>query len=113
MIVTAHLYVDDPLVSLDLYPDMQKSGVIDAPDDRPWPFQFNYDDAPLADGTRRFLGIDVLDITNVDDTWLCELDKLNLPRVDVTNANLRNVTVADVLRWARASAIQRRSLSVS
>lgn len=82
-------------------PALPHSDVMDRPDDRNWPFDFSYDDAKFARGKREFLGIEVLDVSLITDYWLAELEKLDLPRVDVPEAGLTNATIADVLRWAR------------
>lgn len=82
-------------------PPLPHADVLDYPDDRAWPFEFSYADAKFAAGEREFLGIEVLDTSNITDYWLAELDKLDLPRVDVPEAGLTDVSIADVLRWAR------------
>lgn len=72
------------------------------PDNRDWPFDFSYDDAKFVLGEREFLGIEVLDVSFITDYWLAELDKVEgVPRVDVPEAGLFDVTISDVLRWAR------------
>lgn len=101
MAVEASIYHDDGLVAVELYPDVQKAGVVSMPDERDWPFYFDYDDEKLATGEREFLGIEVLDVSLITDEWLAELEKLDLPRVDVAEAGLTDVSIADVLRWAR------------
>lgn len=82
-------------------PPLPHADVLDFPDDREWPFDFSYDDTRFASGEREFLGIEVLEVSLITDYWLTELDKLDLPRVDVPEAGLTNASVADVLRWAR------------
>lgn len=77
------------------------SGVGDWPDDRRWPFDFFYDDDKLAEGEYELVGIEVLDVSLITDEWLTELEKLDLPRIDVPEANLYDATFAEVLRWAR------------
>lgn len=101
MAIEAGFYHDDGLVSVELYPGVQKAGVVSMPDERDWPFYFDYDDEKLAAGEREFLGIEVLDVSFITDDWLAELEKLDLPRVDVAEAGLTDVSIADVLRWAR------------
>jgi hypothetical protein len=101
MAVIAGIIHYDGFVSVDLYPDKQKAGVVSSPDDRSWPFDFDYDDEKLAHGEREFVGIEVLDVSLITDYWLSELDKVDLPRVDVPEAHLFDVTISDVLRWAR------------
>lgn len=101
MAIKTTIYHDDGLVAVDLFPGTPKAGIVDFPDDRVWPFDFNYDDEKLARGEREFLGIEVLDVSLITDEWLAELERLDLPRVDVPEAGLADATVAGVLRWAR------------
>lgn len=102
MAIAAGIYHDDGLIAVDLYPGVPKAGVVHLPDDRDWPFDFSYDDDKFADGELEFLGIEVLDVSFITDYWLAELDKVDgLPRVDVPEAGLFDVTISDVLRWTR------------
>ncbi len=101
MAIAARIYQDGRVFGLELYPGKPKAGVLDFPDDRVWPIDFNYDDEKLAAGEHEFLGVETRDITRATDDWLVELDKLDLPHVDVPEAGLFDVTVSDVLRWAR------------
>lgn len=82
-------------------PPLPHASVVSSPDDRDWPFDFNYDDEALARGELEFLGLEVLDVSRITDYWLTELDKVDLPRVNVPEANLYDVMISDVLRWAR------------
>ena len=93
MAIAAELLYLDGVVFLELLPDTRRARVSSDPDDRNWPFYFYYDDEKLAHDDREFVGIEVLDVSNITDEWLAELDKVDLPRVDVT--------ISDVLRWAR------------
>ena len=86
----------DGSASIDLYPSTPKSGVMDFPDARQWPLDFNYDEK-LARGEHEFLGLFVLDVSLITDKWLAELDKLALPRVDVPEAGLFDAIMSDVL----------------
>lgn len=101
MAITAGIYHDDGLVAFDLHPGVPKAAIVDYPDGRDWPFEFYYDDEAFGVGEREFLGIEVLDVSFITDYWLSELDKIDLPRVDVPEAGLFDVTISDVLRWAR------------
>lgn len=101
MAIKAGIRQYDGWVSVELYPGVPKAGVVSYPDERDWPFDFDYEDAKLAAGEYEFLGIEVLDVSLITDYWLTELGKLDLPRVDVSEAGLFNVSIADVLRWAR------------
>ncbi len=101
MAIAASIMHYDGSVAVDLYPSAPKAGVVDFPDAREWPFEFNYDDEKLTRGEHEFLGIYVLDVSLITDDWLAELDKLALPRVDVPEAGLFDATIADALRWAR------------
>jgi hypothetical protein len=71
--------------------------VVNFPDAREWPFDFNHDDEKLARGEHEFLGLFVLDVSLITDKWLAELDKLALPRVDVPEAGLFDAIMSDVL----------------
>lgn len=102
MAITAEISAFEGFFALNLVdPPLPHADILDAPDDRHWPFDFSYDDEKFARGEREFLGIEVLDVSLITDYWLGELDKLDLPRVDVPEAGLFDVTIADVLRWAR------------
>lgn len=101
MAIAAELLYLDGVVFLELLPDTRRARVSSDPDDRNWPFYFYYDDEKLAHDDREFVGIEVLDVSNITDEWLAELDKVDLPRVDVPEAGLVDVTISDVLRWAR------------
>lgn len=102
MAVIAGIIHYDGFVSVDVNPGVQKAGVVSSPDGRDWPFDFDYDDEKLARGEREFVGIEVLDVSFITDYWLAELDKVEgLPRVDIPEAGLFDVTISDVLRWAR------------
>ena len=101
MAVKAKLTHYDGFISLELYPGVPKAAISSAPDDRSWPFDFDYDDKKFARGEHEFLGIEVLDVSLITDYWLAELDKIDLPRVDVPEANLVDAKISDVLRWAR------------
>lgn len=97
----ADLTFSNGLIFLDLSPDSRRARVASDPDDRNWPFYFYYDDEKLARGEKALVALEVLDVSNITDDWLSNLDALDLPRVDVPNAGLFDVTIADVLRWAR------------
>lgn len=101
MAVKARITHYDGFISLELHPGVQKAAISSAPDDRSWPFDFDYDDNKFAEGEREFLGIEVLDISRITDYWLTELDKIDLPRVNVPEADLYDAKISDVLRWAR------------
>lgn len=103
MAIAARLDHDRDFVSLEFYPDRSKAGVIEAPDDRDWPIGFNYDDDSLMRGQPELLGLEVLHIGLMTDAWLRELDKLDLPRVDVPEIGLYDARLSAVLRWARAA----------
>jgi hypothetical protein len=78
-----------------------QSGLGDFPDDRDWPFEFFYDSEKLERGEDELVGIEILDVSLITEEWLAELDKLDLPRVDVQEAGLTDASVSEVLRWAR------------
>lgn len=70
-------------------------------------FYFAWDADKLERDEYEFGGIEVPDIAHLTEDWLAELDKLDLPRVDVPEAGLRDVTISDVLRWARKTYASR------
>lgn len=109
MAIIAELMYFDGLLFLDLSPGSPNARVSSDPDDRNWPFYFYYDDEKLARNVRHLVGIEVLDVSNITDEWLTNLDTLDLPRVDVPAASLVNVTISDVLRWARQTYTSRYS----
>lgn len=78
-----------------------RAGIGDMPDERLWPFDFFYDDDKLARDEYELVGVEVLDVSLITEDWLAEMEKLDLPRVDVPEAHLEDATIADVLRWAR------------
>jgi hypothetical protein len=102
MAITARLARDGEYISIIFYPGRIKYGVIDSPDDRDWPIDFNYDDEKLDRGEHELLGVEVLFIGILADEWLDELDKLDLPRVDIPDYGFTDAKLSDVLRWARA-----------
>lgn len=101
MAVTATPYHDEGHVSFDLYLDQFRDRVSDDPDERNWPFWMYWDAPKLDEGEREFLGIEAHDVSDITDYWLGELEQIDLPRIDVPQADLQNVSVADALRWAR------------
>ena len=105
MAVRASLHYDDGFVALNLYPDERRPKVDGDPDiegydpgDRLW---FYWDDEKAASGEYELLGIEINDIGWLRDEDLDAIDKLDLPCVDVPEAELFNAKASDVLRWAR------------
>lgn len=102
MAVSAEITHFDGFFAVHLLdPPLPHTDILDYPDERRWPFEFSYDDEKFAEGEREFLGMEILDVSRITDYWLAELDKINLPRVDVPEANLFDAKISDVLRWAR------------
>lgn len=101
MILEANLYHDTNMFSIDLYPDEDREWVSDVPDERDWPFDFDWDAQKLERGEYALGGIRIGDVRLITDYWLDELDTLDLPRVDVPTADLFDVAISDVFRWAR------------
>lgn len=101
MAVRASLYYDSSMLSIDLYPDDSREWVSDLPDDQAWPFDFDWDAQRLERGEYELGGVRVGDMRLITESWLDALDALELPRVDVPAAGLLDVTISDVLRWAR------------
>lgn len=101
MAIRASVYHDTSMLSIDLYPDEGREWVSDLPDDRAWPFDFDWDAQKLEHGEYDLGGVRVGDVRLVSDYWLDELDTLALPNVDVPDAGLFDAKISDVLRWAR------------
>ncbi|HET7037319.1 MAG TPA: hypothetical protein VFI42_16660 [Thermomicrobiaceae bacterium] len=102
MAVMTRLYHSDGLVELSLYPGEPRVRVADDPDERLWPYYLYWDEAKLERGEREFVGIEVFDVSDITADWLAALEQLDLPRIDVPEAGLQDVSVADALRWAKA-----------
>lgn len=107
MAITADLYEDIGQVIFMLHPGQRRERVADDPDERNWPFWIYWDGRKLEIGEREFLGIEALDISDISDYWLSELEKLDLPRIDVPEVGLYAVTVPDAMRWARQTYLSR------
>lgn len=103
MAVAAGIWYYDGGLTIELHPGEQHNWIADNPDDRSWPMGlwFYYDHDKLERGERVFQGLEVIDISYIEDDWLADLDTLDLPRVDVPEAGLTDASIADVLRWAR------------
>lgn len=101
MAVAAAIISFDGLVFADLRPGSAIPRIASMPDERTWPFDFYWDLEGFHRGERCFVGLEVADVSLITDDWLAEFDKLALPRVDVAEAGLVDVTISDVLRWAR------------
>ena len=78
-----------------------KSGVGDFPDDRDWPFDFFYGGDKLEHDEYELVGIEILDVSLITEDWLAELDKFDLPRVDIPEFGFADASLSEVLRWAR------------
>lgn len=113
MAVKASLYYDTSMFSIDLYPDESREWVSDLPDDRDWPFDFDWNAQKLERGEYELGGVRVGDVRLISDYWLDELDALDLPRVDVAAADLFDVTIGDVFRWARRTYPSKYATSVA
>lgn len=101
MAINASLFHSLGQVKFWLYPEQSRERIADDPDERNWPFWIYWDGIKLEAGEREFLGIEALDVSHITEYWLGELEKLDLPRIDVLETDLCDVTVADALRWAR------------
>lgn len=117
MAVRAELIQHDELLHLDLYPDERRLRATDEPDvpgfqpsTNLW---FYWDDEKLERGEREFLGIEVEDLKKLTEAELRGLEHLGLPRIDIPEVNLFNVTVADALRWARQAYDKRRAGAIA
>src|SRR5690606_39017077 len=95
------IQASDGYFAISLYPGDGREWVGDDPDARAWPFYFSWDAEKLEHGEYDLGGIMVPDVRRITDEWLAELDKLDLPRIDLPEAGLFDVMVSDALRWAR------------
>ena len=94
-------------IALGLYRDQQSARVASAPDLDFTPgsmLWFYWDEEKLERGDREFLGIEVSEITALRDEDIEHIRAMDLPRIDLPDAGLANVTVADALRWASRNA---------
>lgn len=105
MAVTATLFDFDGQLGIDLHLDEARERVRDDPPvpvraTSPWIFE--WDAAALDEhGQYVFLGLFTSRLADVSDADVDDLDSLPLPRVDYPPAGLQNVTVSDLVRWAR------------
>lgn len=113
MAVKATLYSDSSMFSIDLYPGDSREWVSDVPDDRPWPFDFDWDARKLEGGTYELGAIRIGHVGLITEFWLRELDTLDLPRIDLREAGLHDVTISDALRLARQALPSRFATSTS
>lgn len=107
MALKASLWYDDGFVALNLYPDDEPQpkaedelGVENYdPGDRLW--FYYWDDEAYENGERVLRLIEINDIGLLRDEDLEAIGQLDLPRLDVAEAGLFDVTATDVLRWAQ------------
>ena len=107
MAVRASFYHDDGFVGVNLYPDERRMKVGDDPGipgyDPGFRLWFYWDDDKLADNDEyEFVLVEVNNIRNLRDEDLAALDQLEIPLVDIPEIDMFDVTVSDVLRWARS-----------
>lgn len=113
MAMTAHLYIDSSMISIDLYPGENREWVSDLPDDRAWPFDFDFDAGKLEAGEHDLGAIRVGDVSLISDYWLQQLDTLALPRVNIVEAGMRDASISDVFRWIRQTYPSRYATPIS
>ncbi|MGI8857107.1 MAG: hypothetical protein ACR2JW_15270 [Thermomicrobiales bacterium] len=104
MAVKAAFFSSDGVVALDLHLDQQHERVASAPDSDFAPgslLWFYWDEEKLARGEHEFLGIEVSEIRSLRDEDIEYIRAMPLPRIDLPEAGLSDVTVADVLQWAK------------
>lgn len=109
MAVSAQIQSNDGIVVLALYADEARQWISHDPDEQNWGLYIYADHQKLDEGEYEVVGIEAVDVSDITDFWLRELERLDLPRIDVLDAGLSNVTVADALRWARATYPSRHS----
>ena len=103
MAVSARIQHADGRVVLALYANEERQWISHDPDERNWGLYIYADHEKLDQGEYQIVGIEAVDVSDITDFWLQELDRLDLPRIEVFDVGLLNVTVADALRWARAT----------
>jgi hypothetical protein len=106
MAVRAAFFSSDGVVALDLYLDQQRERVASAPSRDFTPgslLWFYWDEEKLGRGEEEFLGIEVSDIAALRDEDIECIRAMPLPRIDLPEAGLSDVTVADALQWAKRS----------
>lgn len=104
MAVKAAFFSSDGVVALDLYLDQRRERVASAPDPDFAPgsmLWFYWDEEKLARGDKEFLGVEVSEIGMLRDEDIEHIRTMPLPRIDLPEAGLSNVTVADALQWAK------------
>ncbi len=106
-------YDEDRTVDLQLYVDEPRQRVTDALPSGYEPdayISFYWDSAKIEEcGQYELLGIEILDVARLSDQDLRAIKELDPPRVDIPDDNLFDLTVAEVLRKARAKRLARLS----
>jgi hypothetical protein len=106
MAVRAAFFSSDGVVALDLHLDQQRERVASAPGPGFAPgslLWFYWDEEKLARGEEEFLGIEISDIGALRDEDIEYIRAMPLPRIDLPEAGLSDVTVAEALQWAKRS----------
>ena len=106
MAVRAEFDIHNELIHLDLYPGQRRLRVTADPGVPGYEQGFNvwfyWDGDLLEQNEREFLGVEVGNIEYLTEADLVVVEQLDLPRIDVPEGGLHDVTVADALRWAKA-----------
>lgn len=67
---------------------------------------FYWDDEKIEDsGEHEFLGVEIVDISDLSDRDLDAIERLNPPQIDLPEQDLFDVSVTDVLRRTRAKRL--------
>ena len=114
MALIADVLIDGASVSIELHRSRNAAVVADDPDMPDtaelalprWRWIF-WDAEKLEHGEREFAGLELLDVTHLDEAAIDSIERLDLPRLDCRDAGLYDATVADVLRWAKRSYVGR------
>ncbi len=111
MALIADVLIDGDSVSIELQRSRHVEIVADDPDTAglalPRWMWIYWDAEKLEHGEREFAGLEVLDVTHLDEAALDSIERLDLPRLDYPDAGLYDATVADALRWAKSSYVGR------
>ncbi len=105
MAVNVGLFYSDAYFAVDAYPGEDRERVEDPPPGvdlgpkSPWVFEWDAD--RLDRGEHEFLGLTAFGLATLTDEDLSALARVPLPRVSCAAAGLSDVSLVDVIRWAK------------
>ena len=111
MAVEARVHLEGRHLDLQLYPHERRSRVSDDPPElrgyvfgsTTWPY---YDGEKLDRGEYEFVGIEVSSIADLTDEDIAAIERLEWPHVNCREQGLLDVSVAQVLRWAKRAHLE-------